>query len=700
MSSARHSPRAARFAPRVEGLEDRTVPSGNVQAFVFDNVLYVAGDDQANQIMIKCVGDDGATVSSLDGTPINGQAGPVPFFGVDGICARMYGGDDVLLVVGPAFDDAVDVDMGDGNDYVSVSGASHGGDTVIRTGAGDDIVSLSGSDFNQTVSVDTGAGDDFVALFWMSAETLRMTNPAGTDHYESRIARADDLEIFGLTPGTRPVAPDTTRPAAVLTSSTPNVTNAGAIDYTVTFSEPVTGFTAGGIAVTNGTVASVTQVNAQTYTFRVTPAGQGAVSATVLAGAALDAAGNANTASDAVSRTFDSVAPAAPTLALAPASDSGTVGDLRTDQTAVTLTGKAEAGATVTLTTTAAPAAPGTGPVVAQTTAAADGSFTFGSVALALGPNSLVVRATDAAGNAGATFAQTFTRDAPPTVATPVADQTFNPGDTTPRTFDLATVFDDAERVVRLSVTYPNGQTGFIDVNLFASAAPNTVANFLAYANSANPAQSYDGSIFHRLVPGFVLQGGGFTFDDTTKTFTALTKMGPVANEPGVANTLGTIAMAKIGTDPNSATDEFFFNLGDNSTNLDQQNGGFTVFGQVMNGGQQTVNAITSAVTTYSGPGVPGAPPFPVSPTANTTNFPQNITPADLASVTGADELTRAQKMTFAVAGNTNPLTATASVSGSTLTVTPLAVGTTVITVRATDLDGSSTTTSFTVMVS
>jgi cyclophilin family peptidyl-prolyl cis-trans isomerase len=271
-----------------------------------------------------------------------------------------------------------------------------------------------------------------------------------------------------------------------------------------------------------------------------------------------------------------------------------------------------------------------------------------------------------------------------------------------PLSFDLANVFADAEEVVRLSTQYPTGQTGDIDVNLFADQAPQTVANFLSYVNNPGAAANYDGSIFHRLAPGFVLQGGGFKFNDagttTATAFPAITKSPPVANEPGVSNTRGTIAMAKTGDDPNSATDEFFFNLGDNSANLDGQNGGFAVFGQVMHGGQRTVDAI-AGLPTYSGSGIPGAPPFPLGPAANTTNFPANVNAGDLAVVTTAAVLAAAQRMTFGVAGNTDGAVATASVSNGTLTITPVAAGTTTITVRATDLDGSSTTTTINVVV-
>src|SRR5206468_6224134 len=139
------------------------------------------------------------------------------------------------------------------------------------------------------------------------------------------------------------------------------------------------------------------------------------------------------------------------TLNLAAASDSGTVGDLRTDASTVNLTGTAEAGSTVTLFDQTVPGVPGTGAVVATTTAA-NGTFTF-NVPLAIGPNSFVVRATDAAGNASATFAQTFTRNTPPTAGT-VADR--NLSATTPTsTVELDTVYSDAERVPRIVVQSP-----------------------------------------------------------------------------------------------------------------------------------------------------------------------------------------------------------------------------------------------------
>ncbi|MFV1967020.1 MAG: peptidylprolyl isomerase, partial [Pirellulaceae bacterium] len=125
--------------------------------------------------------------------------------------------------------------------------------------------------------------------------------------------------------------------------------------------------------------------------------------------------------------------------------------------------------------------------------------------------------------------------------------------------------------------------TNFIDfeIRLLPGDAPGTVDNFLTYINDGD----FDSSFFHRYIPGFVLQGGGF--NTPSAEFTSTTQFGVVPTDPtiqnefSVSNTAGTIAMAKLGSDPNSATSQFFINLGDNSGNLDNQNGGFTVFAEL-----------------------------------------------------------------------------------------------------------------------
>ena len=142
---------------------------------------------------------------------------------------------------------------------------------------------------------------------------------------------------------------------------------------------------------------------------------------------------------------------------------------------------------------------------------------------------------------------------------------------------------------------------GDVVIQLFDGDAPLTVQNFLAYAQNTAVGAGYTGSFFHRLVPGFILQGGGYTYVNGTAS--AITASTPVVNEftGAHSNVLGTVAMAKLSGDPNSATDQFFFNLGDNSANLDTQNGSFTVFGQVTSDTLPVVEAIAGLQTVNAG---------------------------------------------------------------------------------------------------
>ncbi len=130
---------------------------------------------------------------------------------------------------------------------------------------------------------------------------------------------------------------------------------------------------------------------------------------------------------------------------------------------------------------------------------------------------------------------------------------------------------------------------GNFQVNLFDQTTPKTVSNFLTYVDSAH----YTNSVVHRVVTDFVVQGGGYTFEGAWP-LTALNANAAVKNEAIYSNRRGTIAMAKNGGDINSATNQWFFNLNDNSDNLDRQNGGFTVFGQVIGDGMQVVDKIAA----------------------------------------------------------------------------------------------------------
>jgi cyclophilin family peptidyl-prolyl cis-trans isomerase len=151
---------------------------------------------------------------------------------------------------------------------------------------------------------------------------------------------------------------------------------------------------------------------------------------------------------------------------------------------------------------------------------------------------------------------------------------------------------------------------GDIEVELMDADKPVTTANFIRYVQTG----AYTNMFLHRCIPGFIVQGGGFAITNgiaNTNYFYAyadVTNYGAITNEyrvgPLVSNTYGTIAMAKIGTDPNSASSQWFFNLGNNSTNLDNQNGGFTVFGRVVGGTNVLENFNARKKTNPSGTAV------------------------------------------------------------------------------------------------
>jgi cyclophilin family peptidyl-prolyl cis-trans isomerase len=301
---------------------------------------------------------------------------------------------------------------------------------------------------------------------------------------------------------------------------------------------------------------------------------------------------------------------------------------------------------------------------------------------------------------------------------------------------DLASVFTDPD-MTNSQVTFQTS-LGDINVELFDSDTPQTVANFFNYVND----DRYDDSVFHRVISGFVAQGGGFQVDgDGIQT--EIPADPPVENEFGVSNTRGTIALAKVGglaissatqsdttvtittlaslsltrgttviienvgvagyngtftidsiisptqftytspntglaassggtvSLPNSATSEFFFNLVDNSGNLNNQNGGFTVFGEV-------VAAADLAVMDAVG--------------ASGINL---VTVSDI-SIVRRDEF-----LSYSVVSNTNDSLVTTSIVNNRLTLshTPGTTGTAQITIRATDRYGATLDATFPVSI-
>lgn len=297
----------------------------------------------------------------------------------------------------------------------------------------------------------------------------------------------------------------------------------------------------------------------------------------------------------------------------------------------------------------------------------------------------------------------------PPVVTSQIANFTEYAG-ASARSIDLAPAFSDPDvsNAVRMTTVLGN-----IDIALFGQQKPITVTNFLKYVDQGryfllDPTTHQTASSFvHRSVPGFVIQGGGYigTVDPTPSPSvppdgvkaTQVLSFGTIQNEPGISNKRGTIAMAQMGGNPNSATSQWFINLADNGgppNNLDIQTGSgntssgpYTVFGRVVNNGMTVVDAIAALPRFNSGV------PFDTIPLRNYTsgNF---VRVGNLVSIPGLSQIS---PLTFsAMSDNGN---VSVAVSGTKLLVAGNTVGTAHVTLTATDFDGGTVSQQFTVNV-
>jgi cyclophilin family peptidyl-prolyl cis-trans isomerase len=298
-----------------------------------------------------------------------------------------------------------------------------------------------------------------------------------------------------------------------------------------------------------------------------------------------------------------------------------------------------------------------------------------------------------------------------PTVKQTLVNRTLGVGVTLNLALDDFFTDPDSESVVRLETT-----KGDIDLMLYPSAAPATVANFLAYVNAGD----YDGIAFHRLINDFVLQAGSLRPVSAPKTFTSVAQRPSPLNEPGLSNLPWTLAAAKRGARtswttvsssqvlrddrfgyvgaPDSATTDFFINLGDNSANLDNQNSGFTVFGRVADASQPVVNAIKALpVGNYVGNAgvlVDGRPRdyngVPIDAASAPASMNANLTVRVVeAGVVPA--------LRYSITGNTGVEFVTADITEGRLLLTGVAAGSREITITALDADGGSSSQTFTI---
>ncbi len=302
-----------------------------------------------------------------------------------------------------------------------------------------------------------------------------------------------------------------------------------------------------------------------------------------------------------------------------------------------------------------------------------------------------------------------FNPTAAPVITSPL-DDISSAGNAPDTVIGLTTHFDDpftTGQVAQFELYDPSiGDDGITEVLLFDQAeagAPLSAANFIEYVLDG----AYANTIIHRSVPEFIIQGGGFTvdgFEDVTVPGDAVsdvTSNAPVQNEfsESRSNVRGTIAFAKLGNDPNSATNQWFFNLNDNSGNLDNQNGGFTVFGEVLSEVDlDGLDAIASL------------------PTFNTaaffqegafTDFPLILDDPEIAAITRDENFVRYQnislvqrpELAFSIVQNTNPDIVAASIVDDSLVLDYVTgeFGEAEITVRAVNLVGAVIEDTFTV---
>jgi len=178
---------------------------------------------------------------------------------------------------------------------------------------------------------------------------------------------------------------------------------------------------------------------------------------------------------------------------------------------------------------------------------------------------------------------------------------------------------------------------GNFQIRLFDDVAPEHVDNFLNYVNDGD----YANSFIHRSVSDFVIQGGGFIFDANgapNDLILEVPKDPPIINNFGLSNTRGTVAMARIGGDPDSADSQWFVNVEDN-INLDSIDGGFTVFGHVIGDGMQVVDAI-NALPINPGLTFPTLPVIDFDPATDDDGFigAENLVFTELSVVSTDDQ--------------------------------------------------------------
>lgn len=301
---------------------------------------------------------------------------------------------------------------------------------------------------------------------------------------------------------------------------------------------------------------------------------------------------------------------------------------------------------------------------------------------------------------AAATATNAFAQNAAPVATDPLPEVTLYTNGPN-RSIDLTSAFRDQDFTPALRMTTVFGA---VDWALFERQKPITTANFLRYVDEgryfkADPTTQQQASSFiHRSIPDFVLQGGGFigTVDPTNTGIqpTEVATLPPIQNEPGISNTRATIAMAKLGTDVNSATSQWFVNLKDNSANLDTQNGGFAVFATVIGNGMDVFDRIANVPIYDYGNVDSNFRSFPLREFDGT-----DVEVKNLVSIPAIQRIDPVPSPLTFTASSDNAAVVVATISGRNLLISGKAAGTAHVTVTAKDADGATVSQTFTANV-
>jgi cyclophilin family peptidyl-prolyl cis-trans isomerase len=317
-------------------------------------------------------------------------------------------------------------------------------------------------------------------------------------------------------------------------------------------------------------------------------------------------------------------------------------------------------------------------------------------------------------GSLGSPTNVNYRPDSAPIVSKAVSPVAVNTS-SAPTNIDLAGSFSDPDMTNSL-ITFnisDGKKTLAIQLQLFDKQTPQTVANFFDYIQ----AHAFDDSIFHRLETAGsgleILQGGAITLNGTGNGFATIPIITPGTGVPNEfikanSNTFGTIAMAQSAGNPNSGTDQFFFNTGNNAKSLDSQK--FAVFGKVVSVSDAALTTLTKTPTpnitipstlqsqfptvAFTDPGTGKATVPLVSYTQSGANFPTDATQSNFVVINSITINKRDEFLTYSIQSNSNPSLVTPTIKNEWLTLTYAAgqTGTADIVVVATDRYGATVT--------